>query len=98
MKTPRLAAAAIIVVFLMPAAHAANPMRGQLLYENWCYHCHLTEIHFRVDSKVDSWGKLLQMVAVWQAEMNLGWKPEDVADVASYLNRRYYGLVGTGIE
>jgi hypothetical protein len=38
------------------------------------------------------------MVAVWQAEMNLGWKPEDVADVASYLNRRYYGLVGTGIE
>jgi hypothetical protein len=29
---------------------------------------HLTEIHYRVNSKVDFRGKLLQLVAVWRAE------------------------------
>lgn len=65
-------------------------MRGRLLYENFCYHCHITEIHYRVNSRVDSLGMLVHMVALWQEEMQLGWRAEDVADVTSYLNWVYY--------
>lgn len=65
-------------------------MRGRLLYENFCHHCHMTEIHYRVNSKVDSWAELLHMVATWQEEMRLRWQAEEVADVASYLNWVYY--------
>ena len=43
-------------------------------------------------SKVDSMGKLLKTVAIWQGELNLGWREEEIADVASYLNLRYYGF------
>ena len=71
---------------------AASPERGRLLYGNYCYHCHLTEIHFRVNSKIDSPEALRQTVRIWQGEMGLGWKEEDVRDVASYLNARYYQL------
>ena len=98
MIAPRLVTATLLATLLVPAARAASPMRGQLLYENWCYHCHLAGIHYRVNSKVDSWGKLLNMVAMWQGEMKLGWWAEDVTDVASYLNLRYYRFAGSGIE
>ena len=98
MITPRLAAAALIFLLLMPNTRAANPLRGKLLYESFCHHCHLSEIHYRVGVKVGSWGKLLQTVTVWQGEMQLGWQAEEIADVASYLNRRYYRLPGTGVE
>ena len=98
MIAPRLATATLLATLLVPAARAASPMRGQLLYENRCYHCHLAGIHYRVNSKVDSWGKLLNMVAMWQGEMKLGWWAEDVTDVASYLNLRYYRFPGSGSE
>ena len=98
MITPRLAAAALTVLLLVPSTRAANPPRGQLLYEGFCHHCHLSEVHYRVGTKVNSWGKLLQLVAVWQGEMQLGWQAEEIADVASYLNRRYYRIPGTGVE
>lgn len=98
MITPRLAIGVLVAVLLAPAARAENPVRGRMLYENWCHHCHLTEIHYRVGSKVDSWEKLLQMVGIWQGEMRLGWQAEDIADVASYLNGRYYRFPGVVVE
>jgi len=94
----RLAAAALLTTLLLSAAHAESPMRGRLLYENWCHHCHLTEIHYRVGRKADSWGKLLQMVEIWQGEMHLGWRVEEIADVASYLNRHFYRFPSSGVE
>ena len=98
MITSRLAAAALAFLLLAPNTRAANPLRGQLLYDSFCHHCHLSEIHYRVGSKVTSWGKLLKMVAIWQGEMQLGWQAEDIADVASYLDRRYYRFPSTDIE
>ena len=96
MITPHLTAAALAALLLAPAASAVSPMRGQLLYENFCYHCHISEIHYRVDSDLHSWGGLLHKVAVWQEEMRLGWRAEEVADVASYLNWIYYGFADGG--
>ena len=82
--------AALLAALLVPTAEAASPLRGRLLYENFCYHCHMTEIHYRVNSEADSWGKLMQLVSMWQEEMRLGWHTEEVEDVASYLNWVYY--------
>jgi hypothetical protein len=90
MITPPVASAALLAALLVPTAEAASALRGRLLYENFCYHCHITEIHYRVNSRVDSLGKLVHMVALWQEEMQLGWRAEDVADVTSYLNWVYY--------
>jgi hypothetical protein len=98
MITPRIAAVVLVTALLVPDIQAASPLRGRLLYENFCHHCHMTEIHFRVNSKVDSWGKLLHLVAIWQQEMELGWRAQEVMDVASYLNRVYYRLPGSGFE
>jgi hypothetical protein len=70
----------------------ASPERGVLLYENFCHHCHMSEIHYRVNSRVDSWTELRRLVNMWQADMGLGWTDEDVRDVAAWLNRRFYRL------
>jgi len=94
MITPRLAPVVIFAALQIPTVQAASPMRGQLLYENFCHHCHWADVHYRVNSEVDSWDKLLHMVAMWQGEMRLGWRVEEVADVASYLNWVYYRLPG----
>jgi len=90
MITPPALSALLLAALLAPTAEAASPFRGRLLYENFCYHCHMTEIHYRVHSKVDSRGKLMHLVAMWQEEMGLGWSAEEVADVAGYLNWAYY--------
>jgi mono/diheme cytochrome c family protein len=71
---------------------AGQPERGRLLYDTVCRHCHFTEIHFRVASKVRSMDDLQHYVRVWSGELGLPWTDEDIADVASYLNRTYYRL------
>jgi len=95
MITPRLTPVVIFAALQIPAVQAASPLRGQLLYENFCHHCHWAEIHYRVNSKVDSRDELLHMVAVWQREMRLGWRAGEISDVASYLNWIYYRFPDT---
>jgi hypothetical protein len=95
---PPLVPVALIAALAVPSAQAASPMRGQLLYGNFCHHCHMTEIHFRVHRRVGTWGELIRMISVWQEEMALGWRAEEITDVASYLNRIYYGFSVGGIE
>jgi len=84
--------AALPLVLAATVAGAANPERGRLLYENYCYHCHMTEIHFRLNSRIDTWDRLRHSVRIWQGEMKLGWGEEDVTDVAGFLNERFYRL------
>ena len=95
MITPRLAPAVIFAALQISTVQAANPMRGHLLYENFCHHCHWADIHYRVNREVDSRDDLLRMVAMWQKEMRLGWHEEEVADVASYLDWVYYRFPGS---
>ena len=79
-------------------SQAAHPDRGRLLYENYCYHCHMTEIHFRARSKVRSAGDLRRRVRVWMDELQLNWSREDLMDVAAYLNIHYYRFPSTDLE
>ena len=84
--------ASLFLALAAAGAQASDPERGRLLYENFCHHCHLTEIHFRVASKIGGWEQLLRTVKIWEEEMGLDWREEEAQDVASYLNARYYGF------
>jgi len=91
MITRPLACLPLLVALTAPAL-ALDPERGYLLYQNFCYHCHISEIHHRVNSRTHSWGDLMHMVRTWQEEVGLGWSEEDVRDVAAWLDWRFYRL------
>lgn len=78
------------------APEASGPMadaaRGQLLYDTACAACHTTQAHWREKRVVRSWGDLVYQVTRWQQAAGQSWSADQVADVAAYLNRRFYGL------
>jgi mono/diheme cytochrome c family protein len=76
-----------------PATSAsADAQRGQLLYEAACVECHSTQAHWRDKRLVRDWPGLVHQVTRWQAIAGQNWRREEVADVAEYLNQRFYKL------
>jgi mono/diheme cytochrome c family protein len=71
---------------------ATNLDHGRKLYENNCDACHTTNLHWRDKRLVDSWVGLLQQVDRWQRNSGQSWEPDDIKDVAAYLNARFYQL------
>ncbi|WP_028470899.1 hypothetical protein [Neptunomonas japonica] len=55
-----------------------------------CETCHGTEIYQREDRKATTYAKLESRVEGCNTNLDVGWFPEDVSDVAAYLNREYY--------
>ena len=74
------------------AGSAADPARGALLYDTACAGCHTTQAHWRDKRVVRSWGDLVYQVTRWQQAAGQRWSADEVADVAAFLNRRFYGL------
>ncbi|HEX6266783.1 MAG TPA: cytochrome C [Burkholderiales bacterium] len=74
------------------AGPAADAARGELLYGTACAACHTTQAHWRDKRVVRSWGDLVFQVTRWQQAAGQNWSADEVADVAAYLNRRFYGL------
>ncbi len=66
--------------------------RGELLYSTHCIGCHNTQLHWRDRKAAKNWASLKSQVERWQKTSGLGWREEDVNDVARYLNARYYGF------
>ena len=75
---------------LTGAAEAADPARGELLYENHCSECHTTGVHFREKRKAESMEDLRGWVVRWENELELGWTGAEIDDVSEHLNRRFY--------
>lgn len=78
-------------------AHARAPdeSRGELLYSTHCNTCHTSVIHWREQKLATDWKSLKGQVSRWQAYAKLGWREEDIVDVALYLNSRYYKFLST---
>jgi hypothetical protein len=90
-------ALALLLALTLPAASlGADAVRGRLLYDNFCGHCHLTEIHHRARSEVHVMADLQRLVDVWQKEMGLGWGPAEIRDVSAWLDWAYYRLSPEG--
>jgi mono/diheme cytochrome c family protein len=71
-------------------APAGAASRGELLYSVNCLACHGVQMHWREKKLAVDWASLLVQVNRWQSFAKLGWSQDDVAEVARYLNRRYY--------
>lgn len=80
----------IVLLTANSSAPAQDPRRGVALYENHCTSCHDSVAHERKHRKADSWPALIDWVDRWQRHQELGWSPEDNADVAGYLDERFY--------
>jgi len=63
---------------------------GELLYSTHCGACHTTQVHWRDKKLATDWASLKAQVTRWQANTRLGWNDGEIAEVAGYLNRRYY--------
>jgi len=77
---------------LFPIANAYADMNAakQLFDENDCTKCHSTEkFKYRKD-KVNNFDKLHSTVAACANGTNVGWFEEEIEDVSSYLNQKYY--------
>jgi mono/diheme cytochrome c family protein len=66
------------------------PSRGELLYATHCNGCHTTQLHWRAKKLAANWPRLKAEVDRWQKSSGLGWRDEEITDVARYLNARYY--------
>ena len=89
---PGLGCGIALLCLSVPAC--ADESRGALLYEAHCNACHGTEMHWRSKRLATDWASLLNEVRRWQA--GLYWSDAEIADVASYLNKRYYGFPEPG--
>ncbi|BBB29618.1 hypothetical protein [Neptunomonas japonica] len=63
---------------------------GEHYTEANCETCHSAEIYQREDRKATTYAKLESRVEGCNTNLDVGWFPEDVSDVAAYLNREYY--------
>lgn len=96
----RLVFALSICCGITPLANGKTPdeSRGELLYSTHCNTCHSLQIHWREQRLATDWKSLKAQVNRWQAYAKLGWREEDVADVALYLNTRYYKFLGAELK
>ncbi|MCJ7798730.1 MAG: cytochrome c [Polaromonas sp.] len=80
------------------ASRTGDATRGELLYATHCMACHSDQVHWRDNKRVTDWRSLQSEVERWQSQSGLRWNPQDIADVARYLNTVYYrypaGLLG----
>lgn len=72
-----------------PVSPPVSP-RGQMLYENHCMACHESVIHIRTKQRTQSLLALQGQVQYWAAYLQLSWGKEEINDVATHLNNRYY--------
>lgn len=80
----------LVGVVWMTAANAENIERGKALYENHCVGCHEDTVHQRDAHKAKTLADIQQFVARWEKAQGLKWGDEERADVASYVNSKYY--------
>lgn len=87
------------------SAWAADPEMGQQLYQDVaiertikgqhytdanCETCHQASFYQRDDRKVSSIAALEAYVEGCNTNLDVGWFPDEVADVAAWLNQEYY--------
>ncbi|MEW5864264.1 MAG: hypothetical protein AB1773_11845 [Pseudomonadota bacterium] len=92
MRHAVLVAAAVLGAGSVPAASAQDADRGRLLYETHCLECHYERIHRRAPERslVKSLAALRQEVARRAALTARRFSPDELDDIAEYLNRSHY--------
>ena len=81
----------LLLAWALPAA-GQDAERGRVLYETFCMTCHYERVHERPRERslVKSSTELRAQVARWAERTRMRFMPQDVDDVAEYLNRSHY--------
>jgi cytochrome c5 len=69
---------------------AKDASSAHALYEQNCIKCHGSEIYTRPDRKVDSLDALGRQVQRCETALGLRWFDEDIHEVTTLLNDRFY--------
>lgn len=65
-------------------------IRGEAYTDANCETCHESSLYTSESRKVTTYAKLEAFVEGCNTNLDVGWFPEDVVDVASYLNTEFY--------
>lgn len=99
MRLPALLLASLLPVAALADAPwgKADPKAGKTLHDKACVACHArihggdgSGIYTRKQRLVGNQSELLQRVAVCSSAAKTGWRPEEEASVAAWLNQQYY--------
>jgi hypothetical protein len=83
--------ASLLLLAALPLGAAAqDAARGRLLYETHCGTCHYERVHERTRSEVKGLDDLRLTVAKWAEQTRRRFTPEEIDDVAEYLNESHY--------
>ncbi len=83
-------AIAAILGFSSASTNAADPNRGQAMYELRCIECHDTSVHGRQNRSAKNYEEIRGWVIRWNNTLGALWDTDDIEDVSAYLNKRYY--------
>jgi mono/diheme cytochrome c family protein len=83
-------AAASLLALLAEDVRAADPARGQSLYQNHCTVCHASGVHIRDRRRGKDEAAVRAQIERWQSHLGLRWREEDMDDVYAYLAARFY--------
>lgn len=87
-----LAATVEAMMLYATAAAAADAARGRQLAEAKCMECHDNAIYQVPARKANDLAAVVKQIRQGEQALGLGWTEKDVADVAAYLNQRFYKL------
>ncbi len=82
----------------LPTANAADPNRGQALYETRCIDCHDVSVHGRTNRVAKNFDEIRNWTKRWNDTLGGLWDSEDIEDVTIYLNSRYYRYPCTAMQ
>ena len=74
------------------AQQQSNSKIGQLLYESNCLTCHNSQPNWRAHKQANDWDSLTTQVKRWQNNLGMRWDDAQIAQVALYMNRRYFKM------
>lgn len=82
--------AALSMLATPDTASGADVARGRALYELRCGGCHADSVHGRAKRVAVDFDDVRRWVSRWSETLALGWKDDEVDDVAVHLNITYY--------
>jgi mono/diheme cytochrome c family protein len=85
-----LAMGIALAALVSGGGHAQDLERGRAIYAMRCVGCHNSSVHKRESRKAQDFVAVRAAVARFSAEAGGTWQPDEIDDVAAYLNRLYY--------
>lgn len=75
---------------LYEAVALERTIRGEVYTDANCETCHGSDIYTRPNRRVHSYSRLEAQVEMCNTMLDVGWFPDEVSAVATYLNQKYY--------